>query len=43
MTVTGAEVGKVGADLSVSPEGYIAGPNDGPDNPLGGGGAQFDW
>jgi dihydrofolate reductase len=31
-------------DLSVSLDGFIAGPNDGPDNPLGdGGGRLFDW
>jgi len=37
-------VGPVVADLSVSLDGFIAGPNDGPGNPLGdGGGRLFDW
>jgi hypothetical protein len=29
---------KVAADISVSLDGFLAGPNDGPDNPLGDGG-----
>jgi len=34
----------VSIGLSISLDGYIAGPNDGPDNPLGdGGGRLFDW
>ena len=37
-------MGPVVADLSVSLDGFIAGPNDGPGNPLGdGGGRLFDW
>lgn len=37
-------MGKVLAGLSVSLDGYIAGPNDGPGNPLGDGGAAlFAW
>ena len=37
-------MGKVIVDLSMSLDGYIAGPNDGRGNPLGdGGGAIFDW
>lgn len=37
-------MGKVVVDLSMSLDGYIAGPNDGPGNPLGdGGGALFEW
>ena len=37
-------MGKVLCSLTVSVDGYIAGPNDGPGNPLGdGGGALFDW
>ena len=36
--------GKVVAGLSMSLDGFIAGPNDGPRNPLGdGGGRLFDW
>ncbi len=35
---------RVIVNLTVSLDGYIAGPNDGPDNPLGDGGeALFDW
>jgi dihydrofolate reductase len=35
---------KVVVGLSMSLDGFIAGPNDGPDNPLGdGGGRLFDW
>jgi hypothetical protein len=35
---------KVIVDLTVSLDGFIAGPNDGPDNPLGDGGTRlFDW
>ncbi len=35
---------KVVTGLTVSLDGFIAGPNDGPDNPLGDGGmALFDW
>lgn len=35
---------KVIVDLTVSLDGFIAGPNDGPDNPLGDGGIRlFDW
>jgi dihydrofolate reductase len=37
-------MGKVIAGLSMSLDGFIAGPNDGPRNPLGdGGGRLFDW
>jgi dihydrofolate reductase len=37
-------MGKVIVDLSISLDGYIAGPNDGPGNPLGDGGdVLFDW
>lgn len=37
-------MGPVVVDLSVSLDGFIAGPNDGPDNPLGdGGGRLFEW
>jgi dihydrofolate reductase len=37
-------MGKVHVDLSMSLDGYIAGPNDGPGNPLGDGGeALFEW
>lgn len=37
-------MGNVVAGLSVSLDGFIAGPNDGPANPLGdGGGRLFDW
>jgi hypothetical protein len=37
-------MGLVVVDLTVSLDGYIAGPNDGPDNPLGDGGSPlFDW
>jgi len=37
-------MGKVVVGLSISLDGVIAGPNDGPDNPLGdGGGRLFDW
>jgi dihydrofolate reductase len=37
-------MGKVVVGLSMSLDGFIAGPHDGPDNPLGdGGGRLFDW
>jgi len=37
-------MGEVLVGLSMSLDGYIAGPNDGPTNPLGDGGARlFDW
>jgi dihydrofolate reductase len=37
-------MGKVVVGLSMSLDGFIAGPNDGPGNPLGdGGGRLFDW
>ncbi|MDP9363513.1 MAG: dihydrofolate reductase family protein [Chloroflexota bacterium] len=37
-------MGKVATGLSMSLDGFIAGPNDGPDNPLGDGGARlFAW
>ncbi len=37
-------MGNVVADVSMSLDGFIAGPNDGPGNPLGdGGGRLFDW
>jgi hypothetical protein len=37
-------MGKVVVGLSVSLDGFIAGPNDGPGNSLGdGGGRLFDW
>ncbi len=37
-------MGKLVVSLSMSLDGFIAGPNDGPDNPLGdGGGRLFDW
>ena len=37
-------MGKVMTELSMSLDGYIAGPHDGPDNPLGDGGtALFRW
>ncbi len=37
-------MGAVVVDLSMSLDGFIAGPNDGPGNPLGdGGGRLFDW
>jgi dihydrofolate reductase len=37
-------MGKVMTELSMSLDGFIAGPNDGPDNPLGDGGERlFDW
>ena len=37
-------MGKVVVSLSASLDGFIAGPNDGPGNPLGdGGGPLFDW
>ncbi len=37
-------MGPVVVDLSVSVDGFVAGPNDGPDNPLGdGGGPLFAW
>jgi hypothetical protein len=34
-------MGKVVVDLSMSLEGFIACPNDGPDNPLGDGGGRL--
>jgi len=37
-------MGKVAVGLSMSLDGFIAGPNDGPGNPLGDGGMRlFDW
>jgi dihydrofolate reductase len=37
-------VGKVGTGLSMSLDGFIAGPNDGPERPLGEGGERlFNW
>ncbi len=37
-------MGAVVVDLSMSLDGFIAGPNDGPGNPLGDGGSRlFDW
>jgi dihydrofolate reductase len=37
-------MGLVVVDLSISVDGFIAGPNDGPSNPLGDGGTRlFDW
>jgi dihydrofolate reductase len=37
-------VGKVGADISVSLDGFIAGANDGPENPMGDGGERLhEW
>ena len=37
-------MGKVGTGFSISLDGFIAGPNDNPDNPLGdGGGRLFEW
>ncbi len=37
-------MGKVLVSLSMSLDGFIAGPNDGPENPLGDGGEQlFEW
>jgi hypothetical protein len=37
-------VGKVGTGLSMSLDGFIAGPNDGPARPLGEGGERlFNW
>ncbi len=37
-------MGKVVVGLSMSLDGFVAGPNDGPGNPLGdGGGRLFDW
>ncbi len=37
-------MGKVVVDLSMSLDGFVAGPNDGPANPLGDGGSRlFDW
>jgi len=39
-----AEMGNVVVGLTMSLDGFIAGPNDGPGNPLGdGGGRLFDW
>src|ERR1017187_3657651 len=39
-----AEMGNVVVGLTISLDGFIAGPNDGPGNPLGdGGSALFDW
>ncbi len=38
------DVGKVGVGLSMSLDGFIAGPNDGPESPLGEGGERlFAW
>ena len=43
MSLTAA-MGRVIVNLTVSLDGYIAGPNDGPGNPLGDGGeALFAW
>jgi dihydrofolate reductase len=37
-------MGTVGTSLTMSLDGFIAGPNDGPENPLGDGGARlFEW
>lgn len=37
-------MGKVIADMSMSLDGFIAGPNDRPENPLGAGGEQIhEW
>ena len=37
-------MGKVGADISVSLDGFIAGANDGPENPMGDGGERLhEW
>jgi dihydrofolate reductase len=37
-------MGKVMVELSMSLDGFVAGPNDGPENPLGDGGTRlFDW
>ncbi len=37
-------MGKVVVDMTMSLDGFVAGPNDGPDNPLGEGGARlFEW
>jgi dihydrofolate reductase len=37
-------MGKVGMGLTMSLDGFIAGPNDGPEHPLGEGGMRlFDW
>ena len=37
-------MGKVASGLTMSLDGFIAGPNDGPENPLGDGGMRlFDW
>ena len=37
-------MGKVMAELSMSLDGFVAGPNDSPENPLGDGGEQlFQW
>jgi hypothetical protein len=36
-------MGKVMVRLSMSLDGFIAGPNDGPENPLGGGVRLFDY
>ena len=30
-------MGKVNVELSMSLDGFVAGPNDGPENPMGGG------
>src|SRR5215217_125748 len=39
-----ADMGKVTSGLTMSLDGFIAGPNDGPDHPLGEGGMRlFDW
>jgi len=37
-------MGKLLVAISISLDGFVAGPNDGPDNPLGdGGGRLFEW
>ncbi len=37
-------MGKVVFDITASLDGFVAGPNDGPDNPMGDGGMRlFDW
>jgi dihydrofolate reductase len=37
-------MGRLLVSISISLDGYVAGPNDGPDNPLGDGGSRlFDW
>src|SRR5215207_4714977 len=40
----GVDMGKVTSGLTMSLDGFIAGPNDGPEHPLGEGGMRlFDW